>query len=448
MPILVADLLRNISDSDPVIDISAGLNTTDSQIKGVGIFGSTSDWSTWSNASLQVDGYLSLVKSVSSLHRMYAYNTDSGAWGTAANHSEVVLDYRIPELFKVKDFATYAADAGDTTLGQIESELDSHYLLLQRDSATESKKITVEELFGALTLSLVNQNIDSGAGTIVSYGGSVADGGVPADVNGDGNVGIADLLIVLGLNGLIYDLADGASQFIYTNDFSVLEGSDIISLIAGNFGVTAGTLRYWNVNASNGTAVTETNTSGATVAYTISSSVDRIIFTDGPELEIATGFGTAGPGQFRIKGADFGANLTGDGSGYLIFGIEVGRTVGGTTTYYEIMTGAYALNFDNPGFINSNSQSWIPSDNLDGIAFTDITEAGLNISLDPFNLAGPAQTQAGELDVLVMFEEAEQEPLYVSDIEELSIRFFYGGQIVGNLGEFVGSDWRIQYGPR
>ena len=79
MPILVADLLRNISDSDPVIDISAGLNTTDSQIKGVGIFGSTSDWSTWSNASLQVDGYLSLVKSVSSLHRMYAYNTDSGA---------------------------------------------------------------------------------------------------------------------------------------------------------------------------------------------------------------------------------------------------------------------------------------------------------------------------------------------------------------------------------
>ena len=447
MPIKVADLLENIDAGAALIDISAGADTTNSQIAGVGIFGSPTDWSTWGNSDLQPEGYLSIVRQGSSEYRSYIYHQGAGSWGTATNHDELVLASRVPDLVKITDFTDYTVAAGSVIQEQLGDNWDTHQMLVHRNGESKSKRITLEELFAGFAVTVINENISSGAGTIVSYGGDPDTGGSPADINGDGIVNIQDILIVLGLNGLIAPTA-GPARTTFSQTFSTTEGSATLTL-GSNLNVSGGNVLYLNVNALSGTAISSVPSAGATIGYVVDGTNDRIQMQDGPELEIATAFGSGGPGIFKIRQADFTATLNGTAQGYLIFGVEVGRKVGGTYTYYEMITGGYSFNLPNAGFINSSDQSgFVVADNADGAAWQQLNEAGTDIVISPFNLAGTAVDANGDLNILTLFSSVQDENLYnQGDIQEVSIRFFYGGAFTGTVGTVTGPNWNVLYGP-
>lgn len=447
MPIKVADLLENIDAGAALIDISAGVSTTNSQIAGLGIFGSAGDWSTWGYSDLQPEGYLSIVKQGSSEYRSYIYHNDAGSWGTATNHDELVLASRVPELVKVTDFTDYTVQAGTTLQEQLGDNFDEHQIIIHKDGDAKSKRITVEELFAGFAITIVNENISAGAGTIVSYGGSSDSGGLPADLNGDGIVNSNDLLLLLGAWEAI-SAPNGPSRTTFAQTWATTEGNAYVTL-GTNLNVSGGSVIYFNVDAVSGTTVSQTEPNGSQIGYVVDGTNDRIRFTDGTELEIATGYGSAGPGKYEVQEAVFTCDLNGTGQGYLVFGIEVGRKVSNTYTYYNMLTGAAAFNLPNAGFINSSNQSgFVIADNADGAAWPQYNEAGPNQFLDPFNLSGTAITPEGHLNVLGLFEQAVGEPLYnQGNIQEISFRFWYGGSIAGTVGTAAGPNWKVKYGP-
>ena len=165
MPIKLADVIENSNSSYAVVDIS----NNDSSVKGIGIFTSVSNRNTWADSATKgVSGYLNITRDSNGIYLPHIYQ--SGTWGTASNHHEIVTTPRIPDVFDPTDFTVVAAAAGQS-IGQIlHANEDTVTFAAYVNGSQLVRGVTLKHIIQAILSGIVQENIDGGFGTIASYG--------------------------------------------------------------------------------------------------------------------------------------------------------------------------------------------------------------------------------------------------------------------------------------
>ena len=151
---------------------------------------------------------------------------------------------------------------------RLSQQEDLFNVLLEDTQQSKQVKVSFADIAGALTLGLIQANIDAGIGTTATYTGST-DGALVGDFNGDGEINTSDLL---------YLLANFGSPTTAQND---LYQNTVIGLQAGpNFGPGS--------NPAAGTTVqigTANFGSGGAVSASVDQNTDKVAFfssTDAP----------------------------------------------------------------------------------------------------------------------------------------------------------------------
>lgn len=112
---------------------------------------------------------------------------------------------------------------GYGTVAERLTEQASNFNFAVHDSSIESggehRKLTFDDIAGALTVDLVNSLVDMGQGSISTYTGSTSQN--LGDLNDDGAVSVADLLALLAMFNNVVDPVFTDSGVILTNCPSV-----------------------------------------------------------------------------------------------------------------------------------------------------------------------------------------------------------------------------------
>lgn len=420
MPIKLADVIENSNSSYAVVDIS----NNDSSVKGVGIFTSENNRNTWGDSGTKgVQGYLNITRDANGIYLPYIYQ--SSTWGTSSNHHEIVTTPRIPDVFDPTDFTVVAAAAGQS-IGQIlHANEDTVTFAAYVNGSQLVRGVTLKHIIQAILSGIVQENIDGGFGTIASYGGSAGSGGNPADINGDGEVNVADLIAFLGLygdQGPVTTTGPAISKIVYA--------ANGINGVTNITSTTGSTVDYYDVVATSSSNATLTHvnsndltSTGDQLTTTIATGTDYTTFSDGSVLEVASG-GGAPIGDFTLElASNWGYSWNGEGQGYLYVYVEVGRKVGGTYTNAVALVGAFVWGLGNPGLIDSSNNNLVLADNLDGFAYTNLDAVQIN-TISPLTYTAAGGTvEDYTLSLKDTFESITGETFWSPNTQEIRMRW-------------------------
>jgi len=339
MAIKLADIIENYDITYPVINAGqdpTGLYGTFSPIAGFGIFKDI-DGRDSLPATRQTTNYLSVVGS-----NAFIFDT-GGTWTTESSHTALLTDANYDFYFRISDFPALTIPAGETAGTFLTTQYDTALLLIEPDPVEKPEKITISQLFEAFAVTVITENVDNGAGSFASYGGTVASGGNPADIDGDGIIGISDVLMVLSTFGLTSS-GGGKGHRVVEQDlsnhpsYSVVDWTPTGNSTGANVPLVA---------TAPGVTISQIDSNDATVAVSISTSTGYHTFSDGPEYEIAVGAGTSGAKQFGFAWPDMTfQEVTGGSLSQLYFYLTVGRKVNNTWTDYTGMIAAFQVGID------------------------------------------------------------------------------------------------------
>ena len=144
------------------------------------------------------EGYLAYTKNNNELRVYKSTDTGNTAWGTGSNW--LLIPHNTDE-YGVVTPSTLAAAADD-----------AYFFQLYNPATDTYKKLSQDAFFGWFVTAFAEVLIDQGLGTVDTY--SAAGSNVLGDLNGDGNVTTADLLMFLGQYG-----AASAFTIDWTADF-------------------------------------------------------------------------------------------------------------------------------------------------------------------------------------------------------------------------------------
>lgn len=202
----VSDLIEHINSQYPVLDLTANI------VKGV-YFLDTQDAVSEVPVNIQSPSAIAMIAG----KPMVYSESEGSSFGSIDSWKEV---------------ATYPTDY-DELLGvdlvDVDSNLLDRYEVILYDSIENNfKKANLDSIFGGLAAFIAN-----------TYAGSITivnpNSGVPADLNGDGEVGTADLLLLLSNYGGSSGVDWLDSEIVFTHDNnSISVNYDIQSYSAGD----------------------------------------------------------------------------------------------------------------------------------------------------------------------------------------------------------------------
>lgn len=437
MSIKLADVIENATDGYPVIDLSEDGADTHSPIKGIGIFGSTGDWSTWGQTNLQTPGYLSIIKGDTGRYDAYLYKGNNLTWGTSSNHNEIFHTDRYTSLFKPGDFTAAVGDSSESIGETLADHLDDVKFVARINSIQGVRSLTLRNIIEAITNDIVNGYVADGYGTVGSYGGSVGTGGSPGDMDGDGLITTADLIALLGLLGQPVPAAQYGKKY-FTFEADEIDGDINITGVAS-------TVTYFGVAVAGTSATTgDVPASSNTVAVTVTTADDFVTFSDGTEVEIAAG--GSGVYGFGLAYGTWGIDYTGVGAALIFIWLTVGRKVSGTWTDHTMLIGKFQVGF-NDQTLTDNFDSFIPSGAYvpGQVPFLEVS-AGIFQPFDPA-ASWPAGNAQG-IDLVAAWEEAAGTDFWVSNVQEVRMRWGYNSSASANTGNIVikPEAWTVSFG--
>ena len=172
---------------------------------------------------------------------LYAYqesSTADGFWGDTAKFKEIAVK-----------FSSYPAlpTVGDQTVGDfLTAEPDDNiFFAVYRDSTNLFHKVASNNIIEWLVAALVDAEVSAGNGTTQNFTGTT---GLVGDLNNDGEVSVADLLIFLQS----YGSSSAAETGTYIPSKFILTGSNAINLLnADGYGdsYTLGNKKYFTFGA-------------------------------------------------------------------------------------------------------------------------------------------------------------------------------------------------------
>lgn len=177
-----------------VIESSSGgklIDLTSNQVKGYGVFANSGDRDV-ADDSVKMNGYVAVTAGTPYL---FLGNT-STQWSTAANWHAIATESTTTGFVDIESLTSVAAPLGsDIPTLLSEGNSGSGVLFAGHVSATQGTvKFTFNDFLAAFGNNIVGGYISEGYGTETSYEGGT---GLVGDINGDGVVGVADILTIL-----------------------------------------------------------------------------------------------------------------------------------------------------------------------------------------------------------------------------------------------------------
>lgn len=439
MPIKLADVIENVNSSYPVIDLSENADSTNSPIKGIGIFGSAGDWASWGSTNLQTPGYLSIVQPGAGKFNAYLYRGNGLSWGAGASHHEIFHTSSYTDLFTPTGFAAATADTASESIGEtLADHLDEVTFVARINSSQGVRHLTLRNIIEAITNDIVNNYVADGYGSVGSYGGSVGSGGSPGDFNGDGVIATDDLIAMLGLLGQTVPGTQYGKKY-FTFEADEIDGDISIT------GVTSA-VTYFGVAVAGTSANTGDVPAGAsTVSVTVTTADDFVTFSDGSDLEIAAG-GSGLYGFGLAYSGLWGIDYTGAGAALIFIWLTVGRKVSGAWTDHTMLIGKFQVGFEDQT-LTDNFGTFTPSGAYvpGAVPFTQVP-VGINQAFDPA-ASWPAGNGQG-IDLVAAWEEAAGTDFWVSDVQEVRMRWGYNhsSSATGSNIVIKPESWTVSFG--
>ena len=300
---------------------------------------------------------------------LYAYqeaNTTNAYWGDLTKYKEIAV--------KFSSYPYYPTTIGANTYDTIGEALantddDDVFFAVHKDSNNTFYKLASNNVIEWLVNALVQVQIAEGYGTITSYTGNT---GIVGDLNGDGQVSTADLLIFLGAFGSGASwVANTAfeSVFVYfanTTSISLLAASGTSTYVANtqiffplDTGITVNSGAF-TTNINNATSepyIEFTGTTNGSQVITLVQFANTVVYT----LQNI---------QLSIEAS------TPSGAGNLIFGVKVEKYQNTT-----LLANAYSLDILNIPISSAGTFSTIPLANYNiGSSIGNNFSNGSNIS--------------------------------------------------------------------
>ena len=286
------------------------------------------------------EGFLAYLEDTDKLY-VYA-NSNTAYWSDSDQWKELAIE---PDEYQAVTSATL-----------LDSSAGDYLFSLYDTTANEFKKFDIDEFFGYIASQLTQTLIDDGVVTEdeITFG----SGSVVGDLNGDGLVGTADLLILLAYYGntLSPDLINSNASAEFNN----MTGTHL----QGSLGYTSSTWKTIPMNASGFTTVNEG------FAISLSDVNDYFDFEDGTVVSLNGTWAAGNNKTFHLGGV----TGTGAAAGTFVADPLVFRF--NTTAYNQVGLRAYIT------VVNSTLADGLIIKDLNGVSLIEISEGSTNYDIE------------------------------------------------------------------